>query len=400
MEFRRITNLPPYVFAIINGLKIEARRAGADVIDLGFGNPDIPSPDIAVEKLSEAAAIARNHRYSVSKGLPKLREAIAALYKRNWDVDLDVELEITNTIGSKEGFSHLMWVLLQSGDAAIVPSPSYPIHIYGPLFAGADLRQVPMRSLSDPRVQTDFDGDFFENLENAWNVGWPKPRVLVISFPHNPTGATVDLAFMQRVVDFCREHEMIVVHDFAYADMGFDGYKPPSILQAKGAKECAVELYSMTKSFSMAGWRIAFLLGNADVVQALVKLKSYLDYGTFQPIQIAATVTMNEAQDYPRQVTAVYQARRNALIDGLDRIGWKIPKPRGSMFVWAPIPEPYAEMDSVSFASMLVRDCEVAASPGVGFGPGGEGYIRFALIENEQRIAQGIRNLRKGLVKL
>jgi alanine-synthesizing transaminase len=400
MEFRRITNLPPYVFAIINGLKIEARRAGADVIDLGFGNPDIPSPDIAVEKLAEAAAIARNHRYSVSKGLPKLREAIAALYKRNWDVDLDTELEITNTIGSKEGFSHLMWVLLQSGDAAIVPSPSYPIHIYGPLFAGADLRQVPMRSLSDPRVQTDFDGDFFENLENAWNVGWPKPRVLVISFPHNPTGATVDLPFMQRVVDFCREREMIVVHDFAYADMGFDGYKPPSILQANGAKECAVELYSMTKSFSMAGWRIAFLLGNADVVQALVKLKSYLDYGTFQPIQIAATVTMNEAQDYPREVTAIYQARRNALIDGLERIGWKIPKPRGSMFVWAPIPEPYAEMDSVSFASMLVRDCEVAASPGVGFGPGGEGYIRFALIENEQRIAQGIRNLRKGLVKL
>jgi len=400
MEFRRITNLPPYVFAIINGLKIEARRAGADVIDLGFGNPDIPSPDIAVEKLAEAAAISRNHRYSVSKGLPKLREAIAALYKRNWDVDLDIELEITNTIGSKEGFSHLMWVLLQSGDAAIVPSPSYPIHIYGPLFAGADLRQVPMRSLSDPRVQTDFDGDFFENLENAWNVGWPKPRVLVISFPHNPTGATVDLAFMQRVVDFCREREMIVVHDFAYADMGFDGYKPPSILQANGAKECAVELYSMTKSFSMAGWRIAFLLGNAEVVQALVKLKSYLDYGTFQPIQIAATVTMNEAVDYPREVTAIYQARRNALIDGLDRLGWTIPKPRGSMFVWASIPEPYAEMDSVSFASMLVRDCEVAASPGVGFGPGGEGYIRFALIENEQRIAQGIRNLRKGLVKL
>ena len=336
----------------------------------------------------------------MSKGLPKLREAVAALYKRNWDVDLDVELEITNTIGSKEGFSHLMWVLLQSGDAAIVPSPSYPIHIYGPLFAGADLRQVPMRSLSDPRVQTDFEGDFFDSLENAWNVGWPKPRVLVISFPHNPTGATVDLEFMQKVVDFCRERDMIVVHDFAYADMGFDGYKPPSILQAKGAKECAVELYSMTKSFSMAGWRSAFLVGNGDVVQALVKLKSYLDYGTFQPIQIAATVTMNEAPDFPQQVTAIYQARRNALIDGLDRMGWHIPKPRGSMFVWAPIPEPYAEMDSVAFASMVVKECEVAMSPGIGFGPGGEGYVRFALIENEQRIAQGLRNLRKGLVKL
>ena len=400
MEFRRITTLPPYVFTIINNLKIEARRAGVDVIDLGFGNPDIPSPDIAVEKLAEAARIPRNHRYSMSRGLPKLREAVAALYKRNWDVDLDVELEITNTIGSKEGFSHLMWVLLQPGDAAIVPSPSYPIHIYGPLFAGADLRQVPMRSLSDPRVQTDFEGDFFESLENAWNVGWPKPRVLVISFPHNPTGATVDLEFMQKVVDFCRERDMIVVHDFAYADMGFDGYKPPSILQAKGAKECAVELYSMTKSFSMAGWRSAFLVGNGDVVQALVKLKSYLDYGTFQPIQIAATVTMNEAPDFPQQVTAIYQARRNALIDGLDRIGWHIPKPRGSMFVWAPIPEPYAEMDSVAFASMVVKECEVAMSPGIGFGPGGEGYVRFALIENEQRIAQGLRNLRKGLVKL
>jgi alanine-synthesizing transaminase len=293
-----------------------------------------------------------------------------------------------------------MWVLLQSGDAAIVPSPSYPIHIYGPLFAGADLRQVPMRSLSDPRVQTNFDGDFFHNLETAWEVGWPKPRVLVISFPHNPTGATVDLAFMQRIVDFCRERDMIVVHDFAYADMGFDGYRPPSILQAEGAKECAVELYSMTKSFSMAGWRCAFLLGNAEVVQALVKLKSYLDYGLFQPIQIAATVTMNEAPDFPKEVTAIYQGRRDALIEGLERIGWTIPKPKGSMFVWAAIPEPYAEMDSVAFASMLVRECEVATSPGIGFGPGGEGYVRFALIENEQRIAQGIRNLRKGLVKL
>src|SRR5215207_193455 len=286
MEFRRITNLPPYVFTIINNLKIAERRAGVDVIDLGFGNPDIPSPKIAVEKLGEAAHNARNHRYSMSRGLPKLREAIAALYKRKWDVDLDPELEITNTIGSKEGFSHLMWVLLDSGDAAIVPSPSYPIHIYGPLFAGADLRQVPMRHLADPRVQ-DFATDFFDNLATAWDIGWPKPRVLVMSFPHNPTGAVVDLPFMQRVVDFCREREMIVVHDFAYADMGFNGYQPPSILQAEGAKECAVELYSMTKSFSMAGWRSAFLVGNAEVVQALVKLKSYLDYGTFQPIQIA-----------------------------------------------------------------------------------------------------------------
>jgi alanine-synthesizing transaminase len=400
MEFRRITNLPPYVFTIINGLKIEARRAGADVIDLGFGNPDIPSPEIAVEKLAEAARIPRNHRYSLSRGLPKLREAAAALYERKWGVHLDPELEITNTIGSKEGFSHLMWVLLERGDAAIVPSPSYPIHIYGPLFAGADLRQVPMRSLSDPKVQEDFTGDFFDSLENAWNVGWPKPRVLVISFPHNPTGSCVDLDFMQRVVDFCREREMIVVHDFAYADVGFDGYEPPSILQAEGARECAVELYSMTKSFSMAGWRCAFLVGNHDVVQALVKLKSYLDYGMFQPVQIAATVTMNEAPDFPKEVCAIYQGRRDTLIDGLSRIGWDIPKPKGTMFVWAPIPEPYKNLDSVEFCSLMVRECDVALSPGLGFGPGGEGFVRFALIENEKRIAQGIRNLKRGLTKL
>jgi alanine-synthesizing transaminase len=390
MEFRRITNLPPYVFTIINQLKVEARRAGVDVIDLGFGNPDIPSPEIAVDKLAEAARISRNHRYSMSKGLPKMREALAALYRRNWGVELDPETEITNCIGSKEGFSHLMWVLLQPGDAAVVPSPSYPIHIYGPVFAGADLRQVPMRT----------DADFFEGLQIAWEVGWPKPRVLIISFPHNPTGACVDAEFMQRVVDFCLEHEMIVVHDFAYADVGFDGYRPPSILQADGAKECAVELYSLTKSFSMAGWRVAFMSGNADVVAALVKLKSYLDYGTFQPIQIAATVTMNEAPDYPMEVCSIYQARRDALCDGLERIGWEVPKPGGTMFVWAPIPEPYRELDSLEFSSMLVRDCEVATSPGVGFGPGGDGFVRFALIENEQRIAQGLRNLRRGLTKL
>src|SRR6478735_424452 len=368
MEFRRITNLPPYVFTIINGLKVDARRAGADVIDLGFGNPDIPSPQIAVDKLAEAAQNSRNHRYSMSRGLPKLREAVAALFER--------------------------------GDAAIVPSPSYPIHIYGPLFAGADLRQVPMRSLADPRVQTDYAGDFFDSLTTAYDVGWPKPKVLVISFPHNPTGSVVDLPFMQRVVDFCRERDMIVVHDFAYADLGFDGYDPVSILQADGAKECAVELYSLTKSFSMAGWRCAFLVGNAEVVQALVKLKSYLDYGAFQPIQIAATVTMNEAPDYPAEVRDIYQGRRDALIEGLARIGWDIPKPKGSMFVWAEIPEPYSEMDSVEFCSHIVRECDVALSPGIGFGPGGEGFCRFALIENEQRIAQGIRNLRRGLTKL
>lgn len=399
MEFRRITNLPPYVFTVINNLKIQARHDGADVVDLGFGNPDIPSPQVAVDKLIESAQNPKNHRYSLSRGLPKLREAVAEMYKRNWNVNLDPELQITNTIGSKEGFSHLMWVLLDRGDAAIVPSPSYPIHIFGPLFAGADVRQVPMRSqqLIDDQKYSE---EFFQNLIEAWNIGWPRPRVLVVSFPHNPTGATVDLAFMQQVVDFCVQRDMIVVHDFAYADIGFDGYRPPSILQANGADECAVELYSMTKSFSMAGWRCGFLVGNTSVVQALVKLKSYLDYGNFQPIQIAATVALNEAPDFPKEVCATYQSRRNVLIDGLGRIGWPIPKSRGSMFVWAPIPEPYADMDSVAFCSHLVRDCNVALSPGSGFGPGGEGFARFALIENEQRIAQAIRNLKHGLTRL
>ena len=400
MEFRRITNLPPYVFTVINGLKIEARQRGADVIDLGFGNPDLPSPDVAVAKLAESAKNPRNHRYSLSRGLPRLREEVAKYYERTWGVQLDPELEVTNTIGSKEGFSHLMWVLLERGDAAIVPTPSYPIHMYGPLFAGADLRQLPMRGLSHPDERANFSEEFFDNLHQAYDIGWPKPRVLVISFPHNPTGACVDLAFMQRVVDFCREREMIVVHDFAYADIGFDGVRPPSILQAQGAKEVAVEQYSMTKSFSMAGWRSAFMVGSAEVVQALVKLKSYLDYGMFQPVQIAATVAFREAADYPKEICSIYESRCDALIDGLSKIGWEVPKPGGSMFVWAPIPEAYSDLDSVEFCSMLVKECDVALSPGVGFGPGGEGYARFALIENEQRIAQAMRNLRRGLTKL
>jgi alanine-synthesizing transaminase len=390
MEFRRITGLPPYVFTIIDGLKIEARRAGIDVIDLGFGNPDIPSPDLAVAKLCEAAHNTRNHRYSASRGIPKLRQALADLYRRRFDVELDPEREVITTIGAKEGFSHLMWVLLGPGDAALVPSPSYPIHIFAPLFAGASAREIPMST----------DGNFIERVHEAYEYSWPKPRVIVLNFPHNPTTATVGLDFFQQVVDFAREREIIVVHDNAYAELGFDGFEPPSILQAEGAKECAVELYSMTKSFSMAGWRVAFLAGNADVVQALAKLKSYLDYGTFQPIQIAATVTMNEAVDFPREVQAVYQSRRDVLIDGLHGMGWDLPRPRGTMFAWAPIPEPYREMGSVEFASMLVREAQVALSPGVGFGPGGEGYVRFALIENEQRTHQALRNLRRTLTKL
>jgi alanine-synthesizing transaminase len=390
MELRRINALPPYVFTIIDGLKIAARRAGDDVIDLGFGNPDLPSPEIAVEKLIEAVRNPRNHRYSSSRGIPKLRQAVSDLYLRRWGVELDPDTEVINTIGAKEGFSHLMWTLLDQGDAVLVPSPSYPIHIYGPLFAGADLREVRMGT----------DKDFFDALMEAWEYSWPKPRVIVLSFPHNPTTACVDLDFMTRVVAFAQEHEVALVHDFAYADLGFDGYQPPSILQVPGAKDVAVELYSLTKSFSMAGWRTAFCVGNAELVAGLAKLKSYLDYGTFQPIQIAATVTMNEAPDYPKLVNEIYLGRRNALCDGLSRIGWDIERPRGTMFVWAPIPEPYRELGSLEFASFLVKEAKVATSPGVGFGPGGEGHVRFALVENEQRISQAVRNLRRVLTKL
>jgi alanine-synthesizing transaminase len=390
MEFRRITSLPPYVFTIIDSLKIEARRAGRDVVDLGFGNPDLPSPDVAVDKLTEAVHNSRNHRYSASRGIPKLRQAITDLYLRRFGVELDPDTEAINTIGAKEGFSHLMWTLLGPGDAALVPSPSYPIHIYGPLFAGADIREILLGT----------GEDFFENLKEAWEYSWPKPRVIVMSFPHNPTTTCVDLDFMQKVVDFAREKEVVVVHDNAYAELGFDGFQPPSILQAEGAKDVAVELYSMTKSFSMAGWRCAFLVGNREIVQALAKLKSYLDYGTFQPIQIAATVTLNEAPDYPKVANEIYQTRRDALCGGLNRIGWEVEPPRGTMFVWAPIPEPYRELGSIEFAKLLVTECEVAASPGVGFGPSGDGFVRFALIENEQRIGQAIRNLRRGLTKL
>jgi alanine-synthesizing transaminase len=390
MEFRRINALPPYVFATIDTLKMDARRAGEDVIDLGFGNPDIPSPTVAVDKLCEAVRNPRNHRYSSSRGIPKLRLAVADLYRRRFGVELDPDTQACTTIGAKEGYSHLMWTMLGPGDAALVPSPSYPIHIWGPIFAGAEVRHVRLGP----------EQDFFANLLEAWEESWPRPRVIVLSFPHNPTTACVDLDFMTRMVAFAKEHGVLLVHDFAYADLGFDGYEPPSLLQVPGAADVAVELYTLTKSFSMAGWRMGFLLGNEEVVAALGKLKSYLDYGTFQPIQIASIVAMNEAPDYPLEVNRVYKGRRDALINGLSRAGWEIDRPLGTMFVWAPIPEPYEEMGSLEFAKMLVQDAKVAVSPGVGFGPGGEGFVRFALVENEQRIGQAVRGIRRALTKL
>jgi alanine-synthesizing transaminase len=390
MELRRVGALPPYVFAAIDGLKLELRRAGEDVVDLGFGNPDLPSPDVGVEKLREAVLNPRNHRYSASRGIPNLRRAVCELYRRRFGVDLDPETQALTTIGAKEGLAHLMWVLLQPGDAAVVPGPSYPIHLFAPVFAGAVVEQAPMG-----------DGqDVFGNVVAAFERSRPRPRVLLLSFPHNPTTATVELDFMQRVVDFAREQELVVVHDFAYADLAFDGHRPPSILQADGATEVAVELYTLTKSFSMAGWRVGFVVGNAEVVQALARLKSYLDYGTFQPIQIAATVVMNEAPGFPAEVCEIYRSRRDALCDGLARIGWPVAKPKGTMFVWAPIPEPYRALGSLDFAVKLAREARVAVSPGVGFGAGGDGHVRFALVENEHRIGQAVAGLRRALPEL
>jgi alanine-synthesizing transaminase len=380
MKFYRIDDLPPYVFATVDQLKRQLRREGRDVIDLGFGNPDIPSPKIAVEKLREAALNPRNHRYSVSRGIDQLRLAAAEHYARQFGVSLDPETQIASTIGAKEGLAHLMWVLVDRGETVVVPTPAYPIHRVAPQLAGA--------TVVTPRADGGIDA-----IEDA--VRTSRPKVVIVSFPHNPTTAVATAEDLQRLVDLAREHEFLLVHDFAYADVAFDGHKPPSILAADGAQDCAVELYSLTKSFSMAGWRVGFVLGRADVVGALAKLKSYLDYGTFQPIQIAATVTLREAPEYPAEVCEIYRSRRDALCSGLARAGWHVDPPRGTMFVWAPIPERFRELGSLEFALRLARDADVAVSPGIGFGDGGDGHVRFALVENEQRIGQATRAIKK-----
>ena len=380
MEFRRVGDLPPYVFATVDELKRRLRREGHDVVDLGFGNPDLPSPPAVVEKLAEAAAKPANHRYSASRGIPPLRQAVAEHYARRFGVTLDPETQIVATIGAKEGIAHLMWVLLEPGDVAVVPTPSYPIHLVAPRLAG-------------PTVV----GTHIDAIEEAVRTTRPAPRVVVISDPHNPTTATATPELLQRLVDLARERDLILVHDFAYADIAFDGHDPPSLLQAEGAEECAVELYSLTKSFSMAGWRVGFVIGRPDVVQALAKLKSYLDYGTFQPIQIASIVALRECADDPGEVCEVYRSRRDALISGLARAGWDVEPPRGTMFVWAPIPEPFRAAGSLDFALRLAQEANVAVSPGVGFGEGGDGHVRFALVENEQRIGQATRSIKKML---
>ncbi len=390
MKFRRIDELPPYVLAEVNHRSLEVRRTGVDVIDLGFGNPDIPSPPVVVDKLVEAARNPKNHAYSASKGLPNLRRAVADRYLRRHGVELDPETEVINTIGAKEGLSHLMWALVQPGDVALVPEPSYPIHIYAAVLAGADVRRVHLST----------GADLFERLTEAFHNSWPKPRVIVTSFPHNPTTATVDVDFFERLVAFAHQHETMLVHDFAYADISFAGYEPPSLLQVPGAKEVGVELYTLSKSHSMAGWRVGFVVGNHEMIAALAQLKSYLDYGTFQPIQIASIIALNECDDYVPHVVSTYERRRDILVDGLARFGWEIDKPKATMFVWAPIPEPYRDMGSLEFALHLLDHGQVTVSPGVGFGASGDGHVRFALVENDQRIGQAVRGVRKALDRL
>ncbi|MEA3509882.1 MAG: aminotransferase class I/II-fold pyridoxal phosphate-dependent enzyme [Actinomycetota bacterium] len=387
MDFRRIDSLPPYVFAKVTKKVLEARRSGVDIIDLGFGNPDIPSPPLVVDKLVEAARSGKNHRYSASRGIPNLRKAVADRYLRRHGVSLDPETEVINTIGAKEGLSHLMWALVQPGDVALVPEPSYPIHIYAAVLSGAEVQRVHLSTGSE----------FFERLTEAYHNSWPRPRVIVTSFPHNPTTETVDMNFFERLVAFAKENDTMLVHDFAYADIVYDGYEPPSMLQVPGAKDVGVELYTLSKSHSMAGWRVGFVVGNPEMIAALGQLKSYLDYGTFQPIQIASIIALNECDDYVPEVVDIYKRRRDILVDGLNRLGWEIEKPKSTMFIWARIPEPYRHMDSLSFALYLLDEAKVAVSPGIGFGPSGDGHVRFALVENDQRTAQAVRGIRNAL---
>ena len=388
-EFPRIQRLPPYVFAVVVDLKSRMRHAGEDIIDLGMGNPDLPTPKHIVDKLVEAVRNPRNHRYSLSRGIPKLRLAICNWYKRKYNVELDPETEAIATIGAKEGLSHLVLATMGPGDIALAPSPTYPIHTYSVIIAGADVRSISL---------TSGEGDFVDRAERAIKGLWPRPKMMIISFPHNPTTQVVDLDFFKRVVAFAKEHKMLVVHDLAYADLVFDGYKAPSILQVPGAKDVAVETYSMSKGYSMPGWRVGFVVGNRRLVGALTRIKSYLDYGMFQAIQVAATVALNGPQRVVDEAVEIYRKRRDCLVEGFARIGWEFEKPKGTMFVWAPIPEPFREMGSVEFSKLLLTKAKVAVSPGIGFGEHGEGFVRFALVENEHRIRQAIRGV-KGMLQ-
>jgi alanine-synthesizing transaminase len=388
-EFSRISRLPPYVFNIVNELKAKARADGEDIIDFGMGNPDQPTPPHIVKKMIEVAEREDTHRYSVSKGIPRLRKAICTWYKNRFDVDLDFNTEAIVTIGSKEGLSHLALATLGPGDVVLVPNPAYPIHPYGVVIAGADIRHVPLT----PGI------DFFEELQKGIAESWPKPKMLILNFPGNPTSQCVELDFFEKVVAICKEHNIWIVHDIAYADIVFDGYVAPSILQVPGAKDIAVEFFSLSKSYNMPGWRVGFMCGNPTLVAALTRIKSYMDYGTFTPIQVAAITALEGPQDCVKEICEMYRVRRDVLCDGLNAMGWAVERPKATMFVWAKIPDAYKGMGSIEFAKKLIIDAKVAVSPGIGFGQHGDDHIRFSLIENEHRTRQALRSIRNMLKK-
>lgn len=382
--FARLDRLPPYVFATVNKIKMDARHAGEDIIDLGMGNPDLGTPQHIVDKLVEAAQKPHNHRYSASMGITKLRVAISEWYKRRFDVDIDPDTEAIVTIGVKEGMSHLILVTIRPGDVVFTPNPTYPIHPYSTIIAGGDVRGIPVGP----------EHDFFDNLINATRQTWPRPKILILSYPHNPTTEVVDLDFFEKLVDYAKENNIMIIHDFAYADLVFDDYKAPSFLQAKGARDVGVEFFSMSKSYSMPGWRVGFCVGNKKIIAALRRIKSYLDYGIFQPIQIASIIALNGSQECVEEIRKTYKERRDALISGLSRVGWNIKSPKGTMFVWGKIPDKYVKMGSVEFSKFLIKEARVAVSPGLGFGEYGDEYVRFALIENKMRINQAVRGIR------
>ncbi|CAK7069039.1 MAG: Glutamate-pyruvate aminotransferase AlaC [Desulfovibrio sp.] len=386
-QFPRMHRLPPYVFAVVGDLKMQMRRQNIDIVDMGMGNPDMPTPQFIVDKLVEASAKAVNHRYSVSKGIPNLRKAICDWYSRRFGVYLDPDTEAVVTMGAKEGLAHLALAMLSPGDVVFTPDPTYPIHTYAAIIAGADVRRIPIER----------GRDFFEDLIAATRQTWPQPKLLMLSYPHNPTTEITTVEFFQKVVDFAKEHNVYVIHDMAYADLVFDGHVAPSFMQAAGAKDVGVEFYSMSKSYSMAGWRVGFCVGNREMVNALMRIKSYLDYGIFQPIQIAATVALNAPEDCVHEICDIYRQRRDALIEGLGRIGWEVPSPKGTMFVWAQIPEEFRHMGSVEFSKLLLREGQVAVSPGLGFGAYGDDHVRFALIENPQRVKQAVKGIKRAL---
>ena len=388
-EFYRIKKLPPYVLAVVSERRAKLRAQQLDVVDLGMGNPDGETPPLVVKKLIEAAQDPRNHRYSVSRGIPRLRQEIVKRYRANYGVTLDPDKEAIVTMGAKDALAHLLFAVIGPGDMVVSPNPAYPIHQWGVVMAEGKACMLAMPS----------PAEFLNRLKDLFRTSAEKPKLILISFPHNPTTQCVDLDFHREVIALAREHGTMVVHDFAYADLGFDGYKPPSILEVEGASEVAVEIFTMSKSYNMAGWRVGFCLGNRKMIAALGRIKSYLDYGVFQPIQIAAILALRECEEDPKKICAVYQKRRDVLVEGLNRAGWPVEPPRGSMFLWAPIPERFRELGSLEFATQLLDKALVAVSPGVGFGPMGEGYVRFALVENEHRTRQAVRTIRQFLAR-